>query len=210
MFKNKYRMIFMNNTPNSFQNIQSKIYTIRGIKVMLDRELASLYGVTTGNLNKSIKRNIERFPYDFMFQLNKEEYASLRFQIGILNQGSHSKYLPYVFTEMGVAMLASVLNSKTAIEINILIMRAFVELRQIITSQPEYALLKETVKRIESRMDTIESNHLVDQVLVSGKTNKLSQEVQNVRTEVRHISELFDHFQEAHILIKRPEDGINS
>ncbi len=100
---------------------------MRGHRVMVDRDLAGLYGVTTGNLNKAINRNPNRFPGDFMFQLTQEEYASLRFQIGILKQGTHSKYLPYVFTEQGVAMLSSVLKSE----------RAFVRMRQAVIDHKE-------------------------------------------------------------------------
>ena len=100
---------------------------------MLDRDLAELYGVTTGNLHKAVKRNIRRFPCDFMFQLTKEEWDSLRFQIGILDvgRGKYTKFLPHAFTEQGLAMLSGVLNSDIAIEVNISIMRAFVSLRQI-------------------------------------------------------------------------------
>src|SRR5438067_4756583 len=95
------------------ERIQRAIYLIRGEKVMLDRELAALYGVTTGNLNKAVKRNQDRFPADFMFQLTGEEAENLRFQIGISNSGSGGRrYLPYAFTEQGVAMLSSVLRSQ--------------------------------------------------------------------------------------------------
>ena len=107
-----------------------------GQKVILDRDLAELYGVTTGNLNKGVRRNPDRFP-DFMFQLKQEEYESLRFHFGILKRGQHSKYLPCAFTEQGVAMLSSVLNSSRAIEVNILIMRAFVRLRGMMSSHKE-------------------------------------------------------------------------
>ena len=114
------------NTMNDIQIIQSKIYEIRGVKVMLDRDLAELYQVTTGNLNKAVKRNIRRFPPDFMFQLTKEEWDSLRFQIGILEvgRGKYTKFLPHAFTEQGLAMLSGVLNSDIAIDVNISIMRA--------------------------------------------------------------------------------------
>jgi len=100
---------------------------------MLDRDLAELYGVTTFNLNKAVKRNIGRFPSDFMFELNKGEYRALRFQFGILEKGRHSKYSPRVFTEQGVAMLSSVLRSERAIRVNIAIMRSFVRLRQMVS-----------------------------------------------------------------------------
>jgi len=110
------------------QIIQNKIYEIRGLKVILDKDLAAMYEVTTGNLNKAVKRNADRFPDDFMFQLRNEEF-DLIFQNGTSSWGGTRK-LPYAFTEHGVAMLAGLLNSAKAIEVNILIVRAFVTLRQ--------------------------------------------------------------------------------
>ena len=107
------------------KEIGERIYKVRGIQVMIDRDLAELYGVETKQLNRAVKRNIERFPEDFMFQLTKEE--CLRCQIGTLNtgQGQHMKYLPYAFTEYGIAMLSGILRSETAIAANIRIMRTF-------------------------------------------------------------------------------------
>jgi len=198
----------MNNSHTELEIVKSKIYTIRGVKVMLDRDLAKLYHVTTGNLNKAVKRNIERFPEDFMFRLSKSEWDSLRFQIGSLKQGAHSKYLPYTFTEMGISMLSSVLKSKMAIEINIRIMRAFVELRKTIAEHPEYTILRETIKHIESRMDTIEANHLVDNTIIGTKITQLSKDTQEVRRELLKFSKTLDEFQSAHIIIKKPEDGL--
>lgn len=110
------------------QIIQNKIFEIRGYKVILDKDLAELYEVTTSNLNKAVKRNLDRFPEDFMFQLNNDEF-NLIFQNGTSSWGGTRK-LPYAFTEHGVAMLAGLLNSQKAIEINIQIVRAFVMLRQ--------------------------------------------------------------------------------
>ncbi len=119
--------------------IQSKIYEIRGQRVMIDRDLAELYQVTTGNLNKAVKRNSKRFPSDFMFQLSAEEFETLKsnliFQNGISSWGGVRK-LPYAFTEQGLAMLSGVLNSDIAIEVNINIMRAFVAVRQLISTSP--------------------------------------------------------------------------
>lgn len=131
---------------NDIQTIQSRIYEIRGQKVMLDRDLAELYHVTTGNLNKAVKRNIKRFPSDFMFQLTKEEFEDLKqsliFQIGISNDKQKTesgilrtgrggiRQLPYAFTEHGALMLSSVLRSDVAVETNIKITRAFVAMRQ--------------------------------------------------------------------------------
>ena len=134
--------------------IKNKIYEIRGRRVMLDRDLAGLYGVETKNLNKAVKRNSERFEGDdFMFQLTKEE--CLRFQIGTLNtaRGQHLKYMPYVFTEMGVAMLSSVLRSDKAINVNRNIMRAFVTMRNYVSTisaaSAELTEFKERLKFIE-------------------------------------------------------------
>lgn len=133
------------------ERIENKILLIRGQKVMIDRDLAELYQVKTFNLNKAVKRNVKRFPEDFMFQLTREEYESLRFQTGILEKGRHSKYLPYAFTEQGVAMLSSVLRSDRAIMVNIVIMRAFVKIKRILASHVE---VSRKLKELESRVDT--------------------------------------------------------
>ena len=148
----------------SINNIEPLIKVIRGKQVMVDRDLATLYGIETKRLNEQVKRNIKRFPEDFMFQLTKEE--CLRSQIATLNEGRglHLKYMPYVFTENGVAMLSSVLRSDTAIEVNIRIMRAFTSMRhfllnnanvfQRLTTMEYHQLemqkhIQETDKRIE-------------------------------------------------------------
>ena len=118
-------------------NIQNKIYFIRGQRVMIDRDLSEIYGVETRILNQAVKRNIERFPEDFMFQLTELEFNEWKSQIVISNSENMGlRKKPYVFTELGVAMLSSVLNSKTAIQINMGIMRAFVSIRQALTSKP--------------------------------------------------------------------------
>src|SRR5437870_5079988 len=122
------------------EQVERSILLIRGHKVMLDSDLAALYGVETFNLNKAVRRNMDRFPEDFMFQLTKEEAERLRFQIGISKPGRGGRrYVPYVFTEQGVAMLSSVLRSKRAVHVNIAIMRAFVRLRQILATHKELA-----------------------------------------------------------------------
>jgi len=123
------------------ERIEKAILLIRGQKVMLDADLAELYGVETRVLVQAVKRNIERFPEDFMLQLSKEEVDFLRSQIVTLKKGrgQHSKYLPYAFTEQGVAMLSSVLRSRRAIRVNIEIMRAFIRLRQMLASHVELA-----------------------------------------------------------------------
>ena len=133
---------------NKLENrqIESLIYEIRGMKVMLDRDLAKLYGVETKVLNQAVKRNLKRFPEDFMFQLTKEE--CLRSQFVTLNakQGHHLKYMPYAFTEQGVAMLSSVLRSDTAIEINIRIMRTFVSIRNHLYTTQRFSTELEAIK----------------------------------------------------------------
>ena len=117
---------------NEIIPIHHKIYTLRGKQIMLDNDLAELYQVETKVLNQAVKRNIERFPEDFMFQLTQEEYDSLRSQFVTLDngRGKHKKYLPYVFTENGVYMLSAVLKSKIAIDVSIAIMRTFTKLRE--------------------------------------------------------------------------------
>lgn len=133
------------------ERIEKAIYLIRGEKVMLDRDLASLYGVETKVLNRAVKRNLRRFPLDFMFQLTAEESDLLRCQIGTSNKGRGGRrYLPYVFTEQGVAMLSSVLNSERSILVNIEIMRAFVKLRQLLASNAE---LSRQLAELESKYD---------------------------------------------------------
>ena len=130
--------------------IEKRIFVIRERQVMLDEDLADLYGVETKRLIEQVKRNLERFPDDFMFQLRKDESASLRSQIATSNIGRGGRrYAPYVFTEQGVAMLSSVLRSKTAIAVNIEIMRAFVEMRRIAGS---YAALQERLEGLELEM----------------------------------------------------------
>jgi hypothetical protein len=133
------------------ERIEHAIYLIRGEKVMLDHDLALLYGVETKALNRAVKRNLPRFPSDFMFQLTVDEAELLRCQIGTSNEGRGGRrYLPYVFTEQGVAMLSSVLNSERAVLVNIEIMRAFVKLRQLLASNAE---LSRRLDELESKYD---------------------------------------------------------
>jgi phage regulator Rha-like protein len=123
------------------ERIERAILLIRGHKVLLDRDLAELYGVPTKRLNEQVRRNLRRFPEDFMFQLTADEATALRSQFATLKhgRGQHRKYLPYAFTEQGVAMLSSILNSDRAIEVNIAIMRAFVRLRGILSTHKDLA-----------------------------------------------------------------------
>ena len=127
--------------PDSTINIGARILTIRGHRVLLDQDLAELYGVPTYRMNEAVKRNIQRFPEDFMFRLSPEEWASLISQIAISKPSARGgrRYLPLAFTEQGVAMLSSVLNSDRAIRVNVAIMRTFVRLRGIVASNRELA-----------------------------------------------------------------------
>ena len=140
----------------SDEMISNKIYFIRDTKVMLDKDLAELYGVLTGNLNKAVKRNIKRFPDDFMFQLTKEEFENLKFQFGISSWGG-TRNLPYAFTEQGVAMLSGILNSDRAINVNIQIMRIFTKVRQMLTDNLSIKLdIEEIKKKLKNQDKNIE------------------------------------------------------
>ena len=121
------------------ERVAQSIRWIRGQKVLLDSDLAALYDVTTGNLNKAVKRNSDRFPSNFMFELKPEELTNLKFQFGISRWGGRRRSRPHVFTEQGIAMLSSVLNSERAIKVNIAIMRTFVKLRQTLAINRELA-----------------------------------------------------------------------
>jgi hypothetical protein len=133
------------------ERVERRIVEFRGHKLMLDKDLAELYSVPTSHLKRAVKRNLARFPNDFMFQLTREEYQSLRCQIGILDvgRGRYSKYLPYAFTEQGVTMLSSVLRSPRAVLVNVEIMRAFVRLRRFLAT---HKALADQLKELESRV----------------------------------------------------------
>ena len=133
-------------------NIQVLIKTIRGVQVILDRDVAGLYGVATGALNRQVKRNEERFPEDFMFRLSAEEWNNLKCQIGISSWGG-DRQLPYAFTENGIAMLSSVLRSPTAIEVNIRIMRAFSAMRRFLLANAQMFQRIETVEKRQIATD---------------------------------------------------------
>jgi hypothetical protein len=170
------------------RSIQNRIYEIRGERVMLDRDLAALYETETKALNLAVKRNLKRFPQDFMFQLTKEEFEGLRFQIETLDNNDHplrlqietsdndpslrlqietskgrggTRYLPYAFTEQGIAMLSGVLHSDKAISMNIAIMRAFVEIRRIVFRQSD---LREQLREIKEKLGEhdVQLNHIYD------------------------------------------------
>ena len=139
------------------ERIEKSIMLIRGKKVMMDRDLAELYGVETAQLKRAVRRNIERFPGDFMFELTKQELENWRCQFGTSNSEKMGlRYSPMVFTEQGVAMLSSVLRSKRAIEVNIVIMRAFVRLREMMTSNLELARkLEEMEKKYDEQFKVV-------------------------------------------------------
>jgi len=144
------------------ETIETNIYNIRGTKVMLDSDLASLYEVETKNLNKAVKRNIERFPSDFMFQLTKLELEELRFQIGTA-KFNMTRTTPFVFTQNGIAMLSSVLRSSISVQVNIQIMRTF-------TKMQEFALgYKDVVQKLQELEQTIR----IDQQQINYNTNKI-------------------------------------
>jgi hypothetical protein len=136
---------------SSIDKIENSIFAIRGHKVMLDSDLATLYGIPTFYLNQQVRRNIKRFPEDFMFQLNEEEAERLRLQNAISKKGRGGRrYLPLVFTEQGVAMLSSVLNSPKAVKVNIQIMRTFVKLRQMMVHNADLA---RKINHLEKKYD---------------------------------------------------------
>ena len=131
-------------------DIQKLVYEIRGKQIMIDSDLAMLYNVETGNLNRAMKRNIARFPEEFCFQLTKEEYDNLRFQFGISSENEYGgrRYLPYAYTEQGIAMLSAVLHSNVAIQVSIKIMQTFVEMRKYLAAN---ALLLQKVNNLEAK-----------------------------------------------------------
>lgn len=142
--------MFMNKT--SIAEIEKHIFIVRKQKVMLDSDLALIYGVATKNLNKAVKRNLSRFPDDFMFQLTEIEGESLRFQSGTSKKGKGGRrYLPYVFTEHGALMLGNILNSETAIETSIQVVRSFMRLREMVISHSE---LSKKLSQLEMKYDS--------------------------------------------------------
>lgn len=187
--------------------IQRRIYVVRDVQVMLDRDLAVLYGVEVKQLNRQVKRNIERFPADFMFQLSKEECS--RCQFGTLNEGrgSNVKYRPYVFTENGIAMLSGVLRSKTAIEVNIRIMRAFTALRRFVS---DHAGLVQRVGAIELRQ--LETDRRIDTVFAAlDRGHLLPNGIFPAGTEfdsIRYVSRLVENAKSELVLIDPYADAV--
>ena len=193
--------------PFGETDIQTRIRTIGGVQVMLDRDLAELYGVEVKQLNRQVKRNIERFPSDFMFRLSKED--CLRCQIGTLNgrRGEHLKYMPYAFTENGIAMLSGVLKSPTAIEVNICIMRAFVAMRRFVS---DHAGLVQRVGALELRQ--LETDKRIDTVFDAlDRGNLLPNGILPAGTEfdsLRYVSRLVEGAKAEIILVDPYSDAV--
>jgi len=188
-------------------DVQRRIIAVRGVQVMLDRDLAALYGVETRVLNQAVRRNIGRFPEDFMFQLSKED--CLRSQIVTLNEarGKHLKYMPYAFTENGIAMLSSVLRSETAIEVNIRIMRAFTAMRRFVSDHAGLVQrvgaieLKqlETDKRIDTVFDALDRGNLLPSGILPAESEFDS---------MRYVSRLIESAQSEILLIDPYSDAV--
>lgn len=177
--------------------IQSKIYDIRGQKVMIDRDLAEMYGVETRVLNQAVKRNIDRFPLDFMFQLTDEETENWKSQIVMTNSVKMGiRRNPYVFTELGVAMLSSVLNSKTAIQINMSIMRAFVAVRQLLLNPPVSPIheLQNEVKELKEYIEEVFADY-----------NDINEDT---RTQLELINQTLAELQAQKVLADKPRNPI--
>ena len=187
--------------------IQARIKYVRNVQVMLDRDLAELYGVPVKRLNEQVKRNLSRFPADFMFQLSKED--CLRSQIATLNgrRGTHLKYLPYAFTENGIAMLSSVLRSETAIDVNIRIMRAFTAMRRFVSDHAGLVQrvgaieLKqlETDKRIDTVFDALDRGNLLPSGILPAESEFDS---------MRYVSRLIESAQSEIVLIDPYSDAV--
>lgn len=169
---------------NEIEEIRSRIHTIRGKQVMLDKDLAELYGVEVRTLNQSVKRNENRFPPDFMFQLDKEEWEILKSQFVTSSWGGVRK-LPYVFTEQGVAMLSSVLRSDTAIEVNIRIMRTFVKVRQyLVLSKCCNCQLEAEVNRLAAYIEEVLADANDRDEMMEKKIDKIENTIDVLQADV--------------------------
>lgn len=164
--------------------IEKMIFIIRGAKVMLDSDLAELYGVETKNLNKAVKRNIERFPEDFMYKLDSGELANLRCQLGTAKLDSKRRFSPYVFTENGVAMLSGILNSERAIAVNISIMRTFTKIRSLINSDK---IIAKRISDLQNQTDLLFEVVFDRLDKVDLKISKLNREIPSLSQKRRPI-----------------------
>ena len=191
---------------NQIQIIESKIFTIRGQQVMLDRDLAELYQVETKVLNRAVKRNILSFPEDFMFQLTKKETENLRCHFGTASWGG-SRTLPFVFTEHGCIQVCTVLKSLVARKMSVFIVRAFVAMKNQIFSNPNYELLREQILRLQAEtklinaeMLALKKDHKIDLNVQNMEINDLNEKVTELLTE-------FNKFRDSSIIIKK-DNGI--
>lgn len=190
----------------SKKDIESKIYTIRGLHVMLDEDLAVLYGVDTKVFNQAVKRNTERFPEKFRFKLNDVEYENLRSQFVTLSSdkgwGTHRKYLPYVFTEQGVSMLSAVLRSQTAIEVSIKIIDTFVNMRKFISQNASFF----------QRLDNLEIKQIQYKLEVDDKFNKLFKAIESKdikpKQHIFYDGQIFDAYIFVSDIIKLAKESI--
>jgi len=182
------------------KEIKNKIYTIRNKQVMIDSDLSELYGVEIKRLNEQVKRNIERFPEDFMFQLSEEEYNSLRSQFATLNEGrgQHRKFLPYVFTEQGVSMLSAVLRSPTAIDMSVKIIRAFVNMRKFISENAQ----------IFKRLDNLEKYQKITDEKFEQIFNAIEDKEIKQNQGIFFEGEIFDAYVFVSDIIKKAEKSI--
>lgn len=179
-------------TGNSIQNI---IYDIRGVKVMLDYDLATMYEVEVAQLKRQVRRNLDHFPKDFMFELTTEELTALRCQNGILKtgRGQHSKYLPFAFTEEGVAMLSGLLRSKIAIQVNINIMRAFVAVRQAVAAMQSSELRYEQLSHKVDQLNAYVEDILHDQNDINEQQEQFNNEL---ALQIEVINDALDQLRE--------------
>lgn len=192
-------------TANSVQidTIKSSIYEVRGQRVMLDSDLAELYEVEVSQLKRQVRRNIDRFPEDFMFELTREEYDSLRCQNGTIKsgRGQHSKYLPFAFTEEGVAMLSGMLKSKTAMQVNINIMRAFVAIRHAVASMQLSDLRYEQLSHKVDQLNAYVEEILHDQ----NDINQIQEQTNNeIAVQIEAINEALDQLRDIKVEPRTP------
>ena len=169
-------------SANGLDAIEAKIITVRGQQVIMDRDLAILYQVDLAQMNRQVKRNIERFPPDFMFRLTKEETASLKCHFGISNSRGGDRSLPYAFTEQGVSMLSGLLRSGMAIQVNILIMRAFVAMRNQLSNE----------RQIVQRIDTIEYRQLEAEKKIQTLFKSFDKQVRITNQGIFYDGQIFD------------------
>lgn len=183
--------------------IKSSIYEVRGQRVMLDSDLAELYEVEVSQLKRQVRRNIDRFPEDFMFELTREEYDSLRCQNGTIKsgRGQHSKYLPFAFTEEGVAMLSGMLKSKTAVQVNINIMRAFVAIRHAVASMQLSDLRYEQLSHKVDQLNAYVEEILHDQ----NDINQIQEQTNNeIAVQIEAINEALDQLRDIKVEPRTP------